>query len=159
MTTKCPVCGTSVEAAHGIDYQGRLWMYQCPGCAFAFVHPPPSFSATAEVYEDAYTADPKAELKTRRLAQDYLRKIRPFVPEHCAFLEIGGSHGWLSEAIQKTTHADVTMVEPGRTADDIAKEQKQFNDKIRQAQEHRASREKSNNEKSGTSPKPLPESP
>ena len=91
-------------------------MYQCPHCAFAFAYPPPSFSETAEVYEDAYTADPSAELKTKRLAQDYLCKIRPFVPDRCAFLEVGGSHGWLSEAVQKTTHADVTMVEPGRTA-------------------------------------------
>lgn len=47
----------------------------------------------------------------------------------------------------------------GRTAEDIAKEQKQYNDKLKEAQEHRASRAKSNSEKSGASSKPLPETP
>ena len=46
-----------------------------------------------------------------------------------------------------------------RTADDIAKEQQQFNDKLRQAQERRESREKINKEKAGTGSKPLPVAP
>ena len=50
-------------------------------------------------------------------------------------------------------------VEPGRTADDAASEQKQYNDKLKEAQEHRVSREKINSEKSGTSSKPLPPTP
>lgn len=50
-------------------------------------------------------------------------------------------------------------VAPGRTANDLANEQKQYKDKIRQVQEHRASREKSNKEKSPGLSKPLPESP
>jgi hypothetical protein len=50
-------------------------------------------------------------------------------------------------------------VAPGRTADDLSYEQKQYNDKLKEAQEHRASREKSNKEKSGTPVKPLPEAP
>jgi len=50
-------------------------------------------------------------------------------------------------------------IEQGRTADDTAKEQQQYNDKLREAQEHRASREKINKEKAGTSSKPLPEAP
>lgn len=50
-------------------------------------------------------------------------------------------------------------IEPGLTVDDIVKEQQQYNDKLRQAQEHRASREKINKEKAGTSSKPLPEAP
>lgn len=50
-------------------------------------------------------------------------------------------------------------VEQGRTADDAAKEQQQYNNKLREAQEHRASREKSNSETSGTSSKPLPPTP
>lgn len=50
-------------------------------------------------------------------------------------------------------------IEQGRTADDAAKEQQQYNDKLREAQEHRASREKINKEKAGTSSKPLPEAP
>jgi len=116
MMMKCPACGSRVEDAHGINHQGRLWMYQCPSCAFAFVYPPPSFTGTAEVYEDAYTAHPAAEWKSKKQALAYLSKIRAFVPDRCAFLEIGGSHGWFAELVQKTTQADVTMVEPGRTA-------------------------------------------
>jgi hypothetical protein len=50
-------------------------------------------------------------------------------------------------------------VEQGRTADDAASEQKQYSDKLKEAQEHRASREKINSEKSGTSSKPLPPTP
>lgn len=50
-------------------------------------------------------------------------------------------------------------IEQGRTVDDIAKEQQQYNDKLRQAQEHRASRGKINKEKAATSSKPLPEAP
>lgn len=50
-------------------------------------------------------------------------------------------------------------VEQGRTADEIAEEQKQYKEKLREAQEHRASREKSRSEKSGTPPKPLPPTP
>ena len=46
-----------------------------------------------------------------------------------------------------------------RTADDIAKERQQFNDKLRQAQERRESREKINKEKAGTGSKPLPVTP
>lgn len=46
--------------------------------------------------------------------------------------------------------------EPGRTADDLAREQQQYKDKLKEAQEHRASREKSNREKSGTPAKSLP---
>lgn len=49
--------------------------------------------------------------------------------------------------------------EPGRTVEDIAKKRKQYNDKLREAQEHRASREKSNREKTRPSPKPLTDSP
>jgi hypothetical protein len=51
------------------------------------------------------------------------------------------------------------LVEPAPSLDELAKEQKQYNDKLRQAQEHRANRDKSNNEKSGTSSKPLPMEP
>ena len=50
-------------------------------------------------------------------------------------------------------------VEQGRTADEITEEQKQYQDKLREAQEHRASREKSRSEKSGTTSKPLPKNP
>lgn len=50
-------------------------------------------------------------------------------------------------------------VEQGRTADEIAEEQRQYKEKLREAQEHRASREKSRSEKSGTPPKPLPPTP
>ena len=46
-----------------------------------------------------------------------------------------------------------------RTEDDIAKERQQFNDKLRQAQERRESREKINKEKAGTGSKPLPVTP
>lgn len=49
--------------------------------------------------------------------------------------------------------------EPGRSIDDLAEEQKQYNDKLKEAQEHRLSREKSNSEKSGTPSKPLPVAP
>lgn len=50
-------------------------------------------------------------------------------------------------------------VEQGRTAADVAKDQQQYNDKLKEAQEHRASREKSNKEKSRAPTKPLSESP
>lgn len=50
-------------------------------------------------------------------------------------------------------------VEQGRTAADVAKDQQQYNDKLKEAQEHRANWEKSNKEKSGTPKKTLPESP
>ncbi|WP_114969534.1 hypothetical protein [Rhodoferax ferrireducens] len=50
-------------------------------------------------------------------------------------------------------------IEPGRSKEALAEEQKQYNDKLKEAQEHRASREKSNSEKSGTSSKPLPVEP
>lgn len=58
----------------------------------------------------------------------------------------------VAKSVQKT-------VEPGPTANDVAKEWQQYKDKLREAQEHRASREKSSREKSGTSSKPLPETP
>lgn len=51
------------------------------------------------------------------------------------------------------------IVNPGRSADEIAAERKQYEDKLRAAREHRASREKSNTEKSGGSSKPLPVEP
>lgn len=50
-------------------------------------------------------------------------------------------------------------IEPARSKEALAEEQKQYNDKLKEAQEHRASREKSNSEKSGTSSKPLPVEP
>lgn len=49
--------------------------------------------------------------------------------------------------------------EQGRSADDIAKEQNQYNEKLKEAKEHRASREKSNAEKTGSAVKPLPQAP
>jgi len=50
-------------------------------------------------------------------------------------------------------------IEPERSKAALSEEQKQYNDKLKEAQEHRASREKINNEKSGTSSKPLPVEP
>lgn len=47
----------------------------------------------------------------------------------------------------------------GRTAVDIGKDKQQFTDKLKEAQEYRASRVKSNREKTGTPSKPLPVSP
>ncbi|MES2876991.1 MAG: hypothetical protein V4713_01125 [Pseudomonadota bacterium] len=46
--------------------------------------------------------------------------------------------------------------EPGRSADDISRERQQYNDKLKEAQEHRLDREKDNAEKSKSSSKPLP---
>lgn len=46
-----------------------------------------------------------------------------------------------------------------RTADDIAKEKKQYKDKLREAELHRADRLKSNNERTGVPKKPLPQYP
>lgn len=56
---------------------------------------------------------------------------------------------------QPTGPREKKSAEQIRTADDIAKEQQQFNDKLRQAQERRESREKINKEKAGTGSKPL----
>ncbi len=50
-------------------------------------------------------------------------------------------------------------IEPERSKEALAEEQKQYKDKLREAQEHRASREKINGEKSGTASKPLPVEP
>lgn len=50
-------------------------------------------------------------------------------------------------------------VEQGRTSDDIAKEQAQYSDKLKEAEEHRASRLKSNSEKAGAPSKSLPLAP
>ena len=53
-----------------------------------------------------------------------------------------------------------TNVVRGRTTDELAQEQTRYQNKLRQAQEHRASREKSNKDKKpGASSKPLPERP
>ena len=49
--------------------------------------------------------------------------------------------------------------ELGRTEGEAAKEQQRYSDKLRQAQEHRADREKSNKEKSLNPAKPLPQAP
>ena len=46
--------------------------------------------------------------------------------------------------------------EQGRTPDDIAKDQKQYQDKLKEVQEHRADRLKSNREKTGAPTKSLP---
>lgn len=50
-------------------------------------------------------------------------------------------------------------VEPGRSAEEMTKDQQQYKDKLKAAQEHRASVEKSNAEKTGTPAKPLPVAP
>jgi hypothetical protein len=47
-------------------------------------------------------------------------------------------------------------VKPMPSMADLAKEQKQYNDKLKEAQEHRTNREKSSSEKSGSSARPLP---
>ncbi|WP_296448331.1 hypothetical protein [Rhodoferax sp. UBA5149] len=60
---------------------------------------------------------------------------------------------------QSTAKSAQRKVEPGHTSDDVAEEQKRYDDKLKAAQEHRVSREKSNSEKSGTFSKPLPASP
>lgn len=48
------------------------------------------------------------------------------------------------------------MMEQGRTPDDMAKDQKQYQNKLKEALEHRASRLKSNGEKMDAPRKPLP---
>ena len=50
-------------------------------------------------------------------------------------------------------------VEQGRTPDEIAKDQAQYTDKLKEAEEHRASRLKSNSEKAGAPSKSLPLAP
>jgi SAM-dependent methyltransferase len=94
---------------------GQPWMQRCAGCGFCAVWPLPA--RFGEEYEDAYTASPEAERKNRRLAPDYLRKIRPHLPAPpFRFLEIGGAHGWLAQLVRDTCGAEVVLLEPGRTA-------------------------------------------
>lgn len=50
-------------------------------------------------------------------------------------------------------------VQQGRTANDVASENKQYNDKLREASEHRDSRKKSNAANPANTSKPLPDSP
>jgi hypothetical protein len=65
-------------------------------------------------------------------------------------------------AIQKAKSDPATgritekMIEPGRSAEDISKERQQYNDKLKEAQSHRLSQEKSSSEKSKPASKPLP---
>jgi len=96
-------------------FAGEPWMDRCPGCGFCRVQPLPAQFGAA--YEDAYTAGPEAERKNRRLAPDYLRKIRPHLPAApFRFLEIGGAHGWLAQTVRDECRADVLLLEPGRSA-------------------------------------------
>jgi SAM-dependent methyltransferase len=68
-------------------------------------------------YEDAYTASAEAERKNRRLAPDYLRKIRGHLPSApLRFLEVGGAYGWLAQGVRDACGAEVLLLEPGRTA-------------------------------------------
>jgi len=73
-------------------------------------------------YEDAYTAGAEASRKNRRLAPDYFRKIAPQLPSaHFRFMEVGGSHGWLTQLVQERCGADVLLLEPGHTAVEAAR--------------------------------------
>jgi SAM-dependent methyltransferase len=91
------------------------WMYRCAVCGFCQASPLPV--ELGGEYEDAYTASAEAERKNRRLAPDYLRKIRPHLPPSpFRFLEVGGAHGWLAQAVREKCGADVLLLEPGRSA-------------------------------------------
>jgi SAM-dependent methyltransferase len=100
-------------------YQTRMlelpWMHRCPNCGMCMVSPIPA--ALDDDYDDAYTAGAAADRKNRRLAPDYLRKIAPHLPGgRWRFLEAGGSHGWLAEAVRDRFGADVLVLEPGKSA-------------------------------------------
>lgn len=49
--------------------------------------------------------------------------------------------------------------QPGRSADETSRERQQYDDKLKEAQEHRLDREKDNADKSKSSSKPLPAAP
>jgi SAM-dependent methyltransferase len=102
-----PFCRTS--------FVGEPWMYRCPVCSFCAVSPlPAQFGGE---YEDAYTAGAEADRKNRRLAPDYLRKIRPHLPAPpFRFLDIGGAHGWLTQLVRDECGANVLLLEPGQSA-------------------------------------------
>jgi SAM-dependent methyltransferase len=80
-------------------------------------------AALATDYDEGYTASDAASRKTRKLAPDYLRKIRRYLPRApFRFLEVGGSHGWLAEAVRDECGAEVVLLEPGRSAVAAARE-------------------------------------
>jgi SAM-dependent methyltransferase len=90
-------------------------MYCCETCGHCAAQPMPPALATD--YDEGYTAGDAASRKTRKLAPDYLRKIRPYLPRApFRFLEVGGSHGWLAEAVREECGAEVLLLEPGRSA-------------------------------------------
>jgi 2-polyprenyl-3-methyl-5-hydroxy-6-metoxy-1,4-benzoquinol methylase len=120
-SVKCPVCHGAAVPIYRTKLAGDPWMYRCAECDHCAAQPMPATLATD--YSDAYTAGGEASRKNRRLAPDYLRKIRPFLPSaRLRFLEVGGSHGWLAQAVRDECGADVVLLEPGRSAVDAARE-------------------------------------
>jgi SAM-dependent methyltransferase len=112
---ECAACGGEMQPFYRTAFPGQPWMQRCAACAFCMVSPlPASFGGE---YEDAYTASAEAERKNRRLAPDYLRKIRAHLPPApFRLLEVGGAHGWLAQLVRDTCGADALLLEPGRTA-------------------------------------------
>ena len=115
----CPVCGGELKPLYETAHRGAPWMHRCVGCGFCVTSPMPP--GLEEVYEDTYTASAEQEQKNRRLAPDYLRKLRPFLPAgKFRFLEVGGSHGWLAEYVREALGVEVLLLEPGRSAVAVA---------------------------------------
>jgi SAM-dependent methyltransferase len=117
----CLACSAGMIPLYRSAFGSCSWMYRCPACALCRVLPPPAHAR--RIYEEAYTASADAARKNRRLAPDYFRKLLPFIPgKTCAVLEVGGSHGWLSELLRDRTGVRVTLLEPGHSAVESAKQ-------------------------------------
>ncbi|HEV7402724.1 MAG TPA: class I SAM-dependent methyltransferase [Chthoniobacteraceae bacterium] len=111
----CPVCHAPARPIYQTQLAGAPWMYRCEVCGHCAAQPMPRALATD--YDEGYTASDAASRKTRRLAPNYLRKIRPYLPPApFRFLEVGGSHGWLAQAVRDECGAEVLLLEPGRSA-------------------------------------------
>ena len=99
----CPVCHDPARA-HVISHKG-MELFRCASCSTVYMDPMPSYERRAEIYADPYEGATigyyaKAEKKIKR-ARRRARMLDRHVREKGAFLDIGCSGGFTTEAMRE----------------------------------------------------------
>ena len=119
----CPVC-FSPDRAPAAEHNG-LALYACDACRSVYMDPMPAPETLHALYDDPYAGATtgyyaKAEKKLRR-ARKRARMLDRYVETKDAFLEIGASGGFMTEAMRERGYR-CTGVEPDAPGVAYAKE-------------------------------------